>query len=652
MGHQYTAKGMIGHQILALLAISVLTCFVFNCNAHASDFQTSGWQTASFPSISDLVSFLNATNSAERVAEFKIISLNSSLTSDNTNDIVIAYRTLTVSSVPDHSFDWSYFRFRSPDEILDYINGDVIKGNKSTKVLNKKKALRDFIVYGESLGSSLAYHLFAQLNQPREDRKWYQTTSRSAEELVEAFNEFGVGKSRITAITVPNVGDTPFISIYIAFYQQRSSTQAWGGWGSILLTPDNPAADGLDVISQSLNRRRTNVPFDNRSLVSIIANGLPAYMLFEPEGFLVYTRNMFLESQALLEFREWKFSNGFDFLLDTADNLWNPDNLEPRHAIRNVFRGYFYGSGIRYILMIGDSIVEPQAPAGVAEGETWEPPNAELSELWNLPMGYYLKENKWDNTNYYWYQPVYTSLFYSDLSDKPDNKYSKDETFLEGDYRLYVGIIPVRTHEELANVLGKTMTAVAANEIAVVYDGINYYVPSETDPWLDAIEALGAGRINVKSTIFKTQSLESARNAFFNNKGIVSLGAHGWTWGPGPENNGFDLALQGIRGSDATRFVSVWPILNSGACFESSYIHDIGWDREFLKALSGPATIVPTPSDGSLGKLDFFDDIFSGHSVGEAFCQNSDDSIMNPNILFGDPSVSGVKRKGVNKRFF
>jgi hypothetical protein len=75
----------------------------------------------------------------------------------------------------------------------------------------------------------------------------------------------------------------------------------------------------------------------------------------EPEGFLIVTREMFVDS--LDDYVQWKTSMGFDVHIVTAESI--NDNVEGedlRFKIRNCLRNYYYTENVKYAVLIGDSI--------------------------------------------------------------------------------------------------------------------------------------------------------------------------------------------------------------------------------------------------------------------------------------------------------
>jgi hypothetical protein len=161
--------------------------------------------------------------------------------------------------------------------------------------------------------------------------------------------------------------------------------------------------------------------------------------------------------------------------------------------------------------MIGDSIDVPSPPDDLAPGGTWEPGDT-LSEPWNLPVGYYLWKDNKDV-----FLPLHTTLYYADLSDKVS--YTYDEHYFQGDYRIYVGVIPVRTLPELTNVLTKTMATGPTEKMTWFFEE-NSYDPTYAEPLLADVQAK-TKILNIKKVLFRNADAEAYVKLIFDSKLLI-----------------------------------------------------------------------------------------------------------------------------------
>jgi hypothetical protein len=367
--------------------------------------------------------------------------------------------------------------------------------------------------------------------------------------------------------------------------------------------------------------------------VIIIGFNQPTVVASEDKGFLIITRELFVDS--LDEYVQWKESLGYDVTVVTAE--WIKENVEGddlRFKIRNCIRNYYYSESVRYAMLVGDSVNLDFD----SEAEEWqEPPTPVLSESWNLPAGYY----RWDC----WNAPQFTSLFYSDLSDKLH--YDESEWYYDGDFNIYVGIVPVRTPIELQTILLKTMLSpyyTYSNFTCVVSEDL--YSPSVQDT-LASISTIAGS--NVWTDFFvcgEDNSSEEIHEKLFERRGVVMEEGHG--------NHGiFKIGETIISNEDAVNFQFINPLLITSSCLVQAYhMSDRGvdvdcLDEAFLKAEKGAAVIMTgspwgAKSQGevmSAQEIGFWEDLFGGKSIGQALYDHCDGAWQNPIFLFGDPSL-------------
>ena len=295
--------------------------------------------------------------------------------------------------------------------------------------------------------------------------------------------------------------------------------------------------------------------------------------------------------------------------------LWG---MDLRNAVRERLRLYNRQAKLRYVLMIGDSIDLPDPPDDLAPGGTWEPGDT-LSEPWNLPTGYYLKAVSKGTI-----LPIYNTLYYADLSDKVS--YTYDEDSYQGDYRIYVGVIPVRTLPELTNVLSKTMATGPTGKMTWFFEE-NCYDPTYVEALLADVQAK-TKRLDIKKVLFHNADAEDyVKDTFFKQDGILQIFVHGF-----PGGNGFSMIYE-IFKVDAALFQQVNPLFIDNSCYSQSYWKWECLDEAFLKAPKGPAAVSGSPVyfNGQVTGLDpkYYVGLDAGKSIGNALYDNSYNSFFN-----------------------
>ncbi len=361
----------------------------------------------------------------------------------------------------------------------------------------------------------------------------------------------------------------------------------------------------------------------------------------EGEGFLIVTREMFVDS--LDEYIEWKTSRGFEVYVVTAE--WITNNVDGEDLIikiRNCIRNYYSTKGVKYILLIGDSInMEFEKNLFYSEtGEWQEPPEPSLSEPWNLPAGYY----RWDS----WFNyPRFTSLFYSDLSDKVH--YGEDEYYYLGNFSIYVGLIPVRTTNELQTILSKTMLTpyFTYPNVTLSQSNLGKGDVASSSEDIPLIREIAGSSITIDAYYHDSEaSTEFVDETIFDRKGVV------WTSGHGSINS-FIISNYYVEKEEAYKFQYINPLYIGSSCFiYEFYSQGAGADSDcldeaFLKAQKGPAVIITSSPEGpnvegvplTEQETGFWEDLLGGKSIGQAFYDNCYGASQNPLHLFGDPSL-------------
>jgi hypothetical protein len=349
----------------------------------------------------------------------------------------------------------------------------------------------------------------------------------------------------------------------------------------------------------------------------------------ESKGFLIVTREMFV--QTLEPFIQWKQFNGFNVNVVTAE--WIDENIpgaDVRIKIRNCLRQYHYDNSVEYVMLVGDSldIIEPG-------NETQ--PTPLLTEDWNMPAGYY-----WWNLSTSEGTPFgaqYTSIYYSDLSDKLS--YNETEFLYSGDYKIYIGVVPVRTINELQTYLSKTINYKVSSTATFMVS--NDTSDSNYEEVLEEISSLMQTN-NVSTSLYffdDESSSNDIHETLFNREGFLYESGHG----------NLQILKMGdvyLTNDNASDFQFINPSLVTWSCVVQAYHIGESLDEAFIKAHKGPVTIlaglpqgpITLPGDLSVCEYGFWTDILSGKSVGQSFYDNCNQSWMNPLTLFGDPSLT------------
>ncbi|MBN2403338.1 MAG: hypothetical protein JXN64_13205 [Spirochaetes bacterium] len=351
---------------------------------------------------------------------------------------------------------------------------------------------------------------------------------------------------------------------------------------------------------------------------NISLSGTGKYTVFVPQGLVIVTRPMF--ENCFQNYALWKLKHGFETTVVTADWINSTfSGADLRHKVRNCLREYYYSNGARFAMLVGDS----------KDGEDTQglPGETNLNYSWNLPAGYYIREQ---DANV----PIYTSAFFADLTDK--EYYSKYENLFTGDFAIKVGIVPVRTVPELNNVLYKSMNYDPALEMHYIfsYDLVNEHTDQYISNVENVIETYSLSynyNYTYTTEIFEANSLQhEVFDAVFNNTGVLDIHAHG---------NLYEIIPGNVHVSfmDAYRFQYVNPLYISASCGINNYMKGNSLSEYFLKAAKGPAVIVIPPL--SSYRTVFWDTLFQGYSIGEAFYHDVDGASPSYWQLLGDPSL-------------
>jgi hypothetical protein len=258
-----------------------------------------------------------------------------------------------------------------------------------------------------------------------------------------------------------------------------------------------------------------------------------------------------------------------------------------------------------------------------------DPPPSFLSEDWNLPAGYYY----WDNLG----GTQFTTLYYSDLLEK--NHYLADEYYWQGDYSIYVGVVPVRTNLELENFLYKTMNYDITKKIKVVQSDDLY--DANMSSYYQSVKNLAGSDILFDISVFDaTSSSKDIYSCLFESEGVIYEHGHGSV-------TNFVIGSTTITGEDSYRFQFINPLLIAYSCSVQAYHLGECLIESFLKDKKGPVVIVGDLPWGekqyqgilSVNEKGVWEDLFSGKTIGQAYIDHCKGSWENPHHLFGDPSL-------------
>lgn len=353
-------------------------------------------------------------------------------------------------------------------------------------------------------------------------------------------------------------------------------------------------------------------------------------------GFLIITRPMFVAD--LTTYVQWKQSQGFTVYVVTAEEIEEQfTGAELRFKLRNCIRHYHNTLDVQYALLIGDSVDLPVPTNG-------EPlPPATLSEPWNLPAGYYQLDGVFNG------EPAtaiqFTTLFYADLSD---TVHFNEWKYL-GNYAIAVGVMPVRTTQELTNILNKTIQSKIENQLSLVYSD-DYYDAGLAAKIFQQIKLLGGAGLTLSQEVFGQANNElEIYAALCNRPGVIHVNGHGLMTPDNPNRTpGFRVGNVWISCADGSRCQHLNRLYVINACWACAYQYGECIDEAWLKSEHGPVTMIskapltfPLPPEGGLSSSEqgFWQDLLAGKPLGKAFYDHCHGAYADPLNLFGDPSL-------------
>jgi hypothetical protein len=493
---------------------------------------------------------------------------------------------------------WNWKLAIDMDEVCTFLNA---KGPKN-------QGITDARVCGFSKGRQTEFYVFYRLGEAVAQQTWDWKLVTSVKEAAAFLNGSGAYTIPVKHAEIVTATDGKSTKYYI-FYQPGSPGQPPVTWTW------SEGSGPLEGVAGKLNPEGDYPsPIHDAKIVTSYLSGIKTiFLIFYPPGFLIVTRPLFVSS--LLEYINWKHAKGFEVYVVTAewiDAHVPGDDLVLK--IRNCIRHYVKSVGLRFDLLIGDS---------VNFDFNHVPPQPVLSEPWNLPVGCYRRASDGG------YEP--TSAFFSDPSD------NVEIDPLPRKYPVATGVIPVRIPAELDNVLYKTMNATRTRQISIIISEDVDSVYKEN--WYYALQALGGPGITFSRSVFGTSATESqVLAAIFEQPGVVVEYGHG-------SHYDFVIGPIAVDSTDAHLFQYINPLFIMISCRIFAYpsVNECLIEA-FLKSERGPAIITNEilssgpATDMSVSEVGFWQDLFAGKSIGQAIYDNCND-ILARFYLFGDPSL-------------
>lgn len=613
-----------------ILSVIVFGLGLCPSSARADD----GWGDKVAYSASDAMSFLNGTAPySTPVLEAKL----SAYKAGGLETFTIQYRP---GQAGDPSPEWAFKVSYSAADVVSFLNGT---GGYPAPVTHA-------LICSLWSGSSNKFYVFYRRTGETVHGTWSVREQSTPDAVLEFLNgtrgDSPKGRAQIAA-----VHDGRAQRFYV-FHKQPLPGQARGLW---TLTP---LATRGAVLSR-LNAPTTPRPIiDGKLVVPVGAGGSYVYAVFEPQGLLVVTRDMFVPTlldYSLDSYRwvDWKLDMGFETYVLSADWIDVQDYLSDRdilYKVRGWVQLYRTDRNVRFAMLVGDATNEPfpyappncLAPDGSYAGScSWPRDPPALSQDWNLPAGYH----RWHN---YEGRPQYTTFYLADEVYRPDNLYIEGLYNYDGSYVVNVGVVPVRTTGGLSNVLAKSMLS---RPVTAYFD---YYASDSftkdlSDVITARIAAIGAAAsppVTVDLRVFDdSDSEEDIVAAYVATPATVIHGtAHGYV--SGFDANGFGAVVALIN---IPSYTSVVPAYIASHCIVQAYMLGNSFNEELLEAPLGPAVVLSRPSHRApvgaptyplaAETAGFYKDLFNGSTVGEAFYGAAHGAWQNPDTLFGDPSL-------------
>lgn len=368
--------------------------------------------------------------------------------------------------------------------------------------------------------------------------------------------------------------------------------------------------------------------------------------------YLIISRPLF--EDALQPFVKWKSDNGFKIGFVTVDYV---DANYSGHNVAEKIKKLIgeYSSHVDYFLFVGDTEVwklnsefkwQVDTDSDILENLDGA---YDLDKEWNVPSGYVvLGEQDGEKSM------MLSDLYYADLDNWDDDGDGiiDVQPFSEiFSFETMVGRWPVRTPEELENVISKTMDVKVSNMMDFwgSEEWRELYNQEDIDEYCINVSAnfLDQGSITIECVmhlIFEYDSnisftmnyvpLEdiSAGNIsfadyFLNTESPIFANFHGSLFG-----------IDGLTVNDVDKFTSIIPLYVPQSCSMVHYYLQSAdaLSEALLKAEKGPATLAVPPNE-----YFFFKQLVQGKTIGEAFYPKEQKWRLNRwySMLFGDPSL-------------
>lgn len=366
-------------------------------------------------------------------------------------------------------------------------------------------------------------------------------------------------------------------------------------------------------------------------------------------NYVIITRPIFID--ALQNFIQWKQNNGFQvgvMTVDYIDSQYSGNNNAEK--IKKFITKH--STHTNYFLLVGDTEVWKYSHefkynvSSNADIQSNLEGAYDLTKPWNVPSGYVvLGEQK---------GMMLSDLYYADLDnwDKNNDGILDTQPYSEiFSFETMVGRWPVRTPEELNNVIDKTMSVKVSNMMD--YWGSEEWRELYTQKDIDEKcmnvpkNFLDQGSVitecimhlifgyddNTSFTVNYVTKADIAGgnlnfvNYFINTSWPIFANFHGSTYG-----------IEGFTIDDIGKFSKVIPLFVPRACsMIHYYLRTVdAFSEALVKAKKGPATLVVPPND-----YYFFQQLAKGKTIGEAFYPKENKWMLNRwySTLLGDPSL-------------
>ena len=371
-------------------------------------------------------------------------------------------------------------------------------------------------------------------------------------------------------------------------------------------------------------------------------------------SFLIITRPLFVSN--LSEFIKWKKETGFKVGILTVE--WINENFAGENLgikVRNALHSMKRTNGVKFVLLIGDTQVE-----GSGDEEDYISPFTQESILnsyilerpWNVPAMYYARLGSGTyatdtddvmpsdlpyTTNYSWLEPPIANPRTSEINFVAD---------------IYVGRWPVRTTDELNNIVQKTINMHPIKKVVIIMDQSLYnprreaclaWPPDSTQEvfcYLEMQNEIRArvlnGKIPYELILVNISNQTDAFNArdrilSIPNDTLLFESFHG-------SSTGIGIGESSIHNEDFEDFRYIFPLFHAISCNIGAYYlygRDM-FSEALIKSVRGPAIYAEIPNP-----YFFYLNLLAGKTVGESYYSGTNFYVYcaNTHNLMGDPSL-------------